>query len=167
MQRAGFNEIKTWSSYTIHAYIKFWRFARNTLRETKIQKFTPLSETTSIPICFIWESPPASRVNICCKVSIPAFQSQSLKIVCTVGSCWNAFHIIVCDIKIHINEKTWKAKSNLELEMTKHMKNCIFSAKTNSTSKFVTKETALLLPQTPWQSMRWLKSPMSDIIPFK
>ena len=33
-------------------------FARNTLSETKHSKFTPLNETTSIPFCFIWESPP-------------------------------------------------------------------------------------------------------------
>ena len=24
-------------------------------------KFTPLSETTSIPVCFIWESPPGAQ----------------------------------------------------------------------------------------------------------
>ena len=136
-------------------------------RDQNPKIYTPKRDDEHPHLFHMGVPPPASRVNICCKVSIPAFQSQSLKIVCTVGSCWNAFHIIVCDIKIHINEKTWKAKSNLELEMTKHMKNCIFSAKTNSTSKFVTKETALLLPQTPWQSMRWLNSPMSDLISVK
>ena len=71
---------------------------------------------------------------------------------------------ITIDIKTHLNEKTWKVKSNLELETTKHMQNCIFLQKNNSTSKFVTKETSLLFPQTLWQSMRWLNSPMSDII---
>ena len=74
---------------------------------------------------------------------------------------------IKIDIKNHLNEKTWKVKSNLELETTKHMKNCILLPKTDSTSKFVTKETTLLLPQTPWQSMRWLNSPMSEIISVK
>ena len=36
--------------------MKYWCFARNTLSETKIQKFTPLSETPPTP---------ASGVNIC------------------------------------------------------------------------------------------------------
>ena len=72
--------------------MKYWRFARNTLSETKIQKFTPLSETTSIPVCSIWEShpPPPGLTSVkrsLLQISVPAFQSQSLKIVCTVGSC--------------------------------------------------------------------------------
>ena len=32
-------------------------------------------------------------------VSVPVFQNQSLKIVCTVGSCCkNTSHIIVCEL---------------------------------------------------------------------
>ena len=50
----------------------YWCCARNTLSKTKIQnlgvpehpkqdqnpKLTPLSETTSIPVCFMWKPPP-------------------------------------------------------------------------------------------------------------
>ena len=38
--------------------LKNWRFARDTLCETKHPIFTPLSKTTCIPVCFIWKSPP-------------------------------------------------------------------------------------------------------------
>ena len=40
--------------------LKNWPCARDTLSETKHPKFTPLSETTSIPVCFICESPQAT-----------------------------------------------------------------------------------------------------------
>ena len=43
-------------------------FAQNTLSETNIQKFTPLSETTSIPAPFKWESPRATCPDHCYKV---------------------------------------------------------------------------------------------------
>ena len=44
-------------------------------------KFTPLSETTSIPVCFIWESPPpqpGTLIRLCCILPFSKDQSISL-----------------------------------------------------------------------------------------
>ena len=41
----------------LNVYI-WWRFAQNTLSETRKRKFTPLSDTTSIPTPFICGVPP-------------------------------------------------------------------------------------------------------------
>ena len=50
--------------------LKYCVFSRNTLSNIKHQKFAPLSETRSIPVCFIWESPRGvalPSVKDCCK----------------------------------------------------------------------------------------------------
>ena len=101
-----------------------------------------------------------TRPNLACSVAKP--DHRFFRFWCST----KPFQVKI-DIKNHLNERTWKVRSNLELETTKHIKNCIFLPKTDSTSKFVTKETLLLLPQTPWQSMRWLNSPISDLILVK
>ena len=70
-------------------------FAQNTLSETKIQKFTPLSETTSIPAPFKWESPRATCPDHCYKVpesheavGCPGHCSFSCETGCP-DNCWS------------------------------------------------------------------------------
>ena len=79
--------------YPMHAYIKYWRFARNTLSETKIQKIYTPKRNDEHPRLFhmgLHPRPPPGLTSVkrrLLQVSVPAFQSQSLKIVCSVGSC--------------------------------------------------------------------------------
>ena len=44
--------------------LKYVSFAPDTLNKTKHPKFTPLSETTSIPVCLIWETPPGETSTV-------------------------------------------------------------------------------------------------------
>ena len=48
-------------------------------------KFTPLSETTSIPICFIFESPPGFPINH----NNGLYETQLMFMLC---SCYDGFH---------------------------------------------------------------------------
>ena len=58
-------------------------------------KFTPLSETPSIPVCFIWESPPPPRVKVLAivasdlpklsnKIAYPEWNRMDKKLMVTV-----------------------------------------------------------------------------------